>query len=110
MKIDFNGYNEKVLTLECDSTVTSANQWVVLSENGKVTQAGDNSPLTGITVNNRNGYCGVKLQGVVTVPCSGEIALGYTNLVYTAQGIAQNSVGRQHLVLAVTDSTVTFVL
>ena len=110
MKIDFKGYNEKVITLECDSTVTSANQWVELSENGKVTQVGENTPLTGVTVNSRNGYCGVMLEGVITAKCSGEIALGYTNLVYTADGIAQNSTGRQHLVLSVTDSTVTFVL
>ena len=110
MKIDFKGYNEKVLTLECDSTVTSSNQWVELSENSKVTQASENSPLTGITVNSRNGYCGVMLSGVVTAQCNGEIALGYTNLVYTANGIAQNSAGRQHLVLSVTDSTVTFIL
>lgn len=110
MKIDFKGFNEKVLTLECDNTVTTANQWVELSENGKVTQAGENSPLTGVTVNSRNGYCGVMLSGVVTAQCTGEIPLGYTSLVYTADGIAHNSAGRQHLVLSVTDNTVTFVL
>lgn len=110
MKIDFKGYNEKVLTFECDSTVTSANQWVELNGNGRVTQAVDGSPLTGVTVNRRNGYCGVKLSGVVTAKCSGEIALGYTSLVYTADGIAQNIAGRKHLVLSINDSTVTFVL
>ncbi|MEE0264098.1 MAG: hypothetical protein UD936_00575 [Acutalibacteraceae bacterium] len=110
MKIDFKGYNDKVLTLECDSTVTAANQWVQLSENGKVTQAQENSPLTGVTVNSRNGYCGVMLEGVVTAKCSGEIQLGYSNLVYTANGIAQNSAGRQHLVLSADSDTVTFVL
>ncbi|MBQ1991746.1 MAG: hypothetical protein II233_03120 [Clostridia bacterium] len=110
MKIDFKGFNEKVLTLECDSTVTTANQWVELSENGKVRQASENSPLTGVTVNSRNGYCGVMLSGVVTAQCTGEIPLGYTSLVYTADGIAHSSAGRQHLVLSATDSTVTFVL
>ena len=110
MNIDFKGYDEKVLTFECDSTVTEKNQWVQISDNGKVSLATDSSSLTGVTVNVRGDYCGVMLSGVVTVPKSGDISLGYSKLVYTESGIAQNTDGREHLVLAVTDDTVTFVL
>lgn len=110
MNIDFKGYNEKVLTFECDNTVTEKNQWVQLSENGKVSAATVNSPLVGVTVNVRGGYCGVMLGGVVTMPKSGDINLGYSKLVYTDAGISQNTDGREHLVLAVTEDNVTFVL
>lgn len=110
MNIDFKGYDEKVLTFECDSTVTEKGQWVQISDNGKVSLATDSSPLTGVTVNVRGDYCGVMLSGVVTVPKSGDVSLGYSKLVYTEAGITQNTVGREHLVLAVTDDTVTFVL
>ncbi len=110
MNVNFNGYEEKVLTFQCDSTVTNASQWIQVTDNGTVGAAGTSTPLTGITVNVRNGYAGVMLGGVVTEKKSGDISLGYTNLVYTAQGIAENSVGREHLVLSTTDDTVTFIL
>lgn len=110
MNIDFKGYDEKVLTFECDSTVTGKDQWVQMSNNGKVSLATDSSPLMGVTVNVRGGYCGVLLNGVVTVPKSGDISLGYSKLVYTEAGIEQNINGREHLVLTVTDDSVTFVL
>lgn len=110
MNIDFKGYNEKVLTFECDSTITEKDQWIQISDNGKVSLATDSSPLVGVTVNVRGGYCGVMLSGVITVPKSGDISLGYSKLIYTEAGIAQNVDGREHLVLAVTDDSVTFVL
>lgn len=31
MNINFNGFNEKVLTFEADSTITQPNQWVKLT-------------------------------------------------------------------------------
>lgn len=111
MNIDFKGFNEKVLTFEADNTVTEKNQWVTLSNNGTVTQAAANSKLVGITVNVRNGYCGVQLCGTVTYPKTGSIALGYTKLVYTANGIKQdNTNGKEHLVLSVDSNNVTFIL
>jgi len=73
-------------------------------------QADANGKLVGVTVNVRSGYCGVMVNGVVTAKKSGDIALGYTKLVYTAAGIAQSTTGREHLVLSVTDDAVTFIL
>ncbi len=111
MNVDFKGFNEQVLTFEADSTVTQKGQWVTISANGKVAQASANSKLVGITVNVRNGYCGVQVCGVVTAAKSGSIELGYTQLVYTADGIKKDTTnGKEHLVLAVDDSTVTFIL
>lgn len=110
MNVNFNGYEEKILTFQCDSAVTTTSQWVKISGNGTVGIATANSPLVGVTVNVRNGYAGVMVSGVVTAKKSGDIPLGYSNLVYTAQGIAVNSAGRKHLVLTTTDDTVTFIL
>ena len=110
MNIDFNGYNEKVLTFEADSTVTAENQWVQISGNGVVKSAEESSTLVGITVNVRGNYCGVMLSGVVTAKKSGDITTGYNKLVYTVDGIAVNTNGREHLVLAVDDENVTFIL
>lgn len=110
MNINFNGYNEKVLTFEADSTVTSENQWVQLSGNGVVKSAEDNSALVGVTVNVRGGYCGVMLSGVVTAKKSGDITTGYNKLAYTADGITVSTNGREHLVLAVDDENITFIL
>lgn len=110
MNINFNGFNEKVLTFEADSTITQPNQWVKLTANGTVAQADASSKLVGVTVNVRGGYCGVMLSGTVTAKKSGDIALGYTKLVYTVNGIAAGTAGREHLVLSVTDDTVTFIL
>lgn len=110
MNIDFNGFNEKVITMQADSTITKPNQWIKVVSNGTAAQADANGKLVGVTVNVRSDYCGVMVNGVVTAKKSGDIALGYTKLVYTAAGIAQSTTGREHLVLSVTDDAVTFIL
>ena len=111
MNVDFKGFNEQILTFEADSSVTGKNQWVTISANGKVAQASANSKLIGITVNVRNGYCGVQVGGIVTCGKTGSIDLGYTKLVYTANGIKKDTTnGKEQLVLAVDENTVTFIL
>lgn len=110
MKVNFNGFDEKVLTFKADNTLTDSGQWVKITSNGCVGKADANSALVGNVVNIRNGYCGVMVSGTVTAKKSGTIALGYSHLVYTANGITQNSAGREHLVLSVDDENVTFIL
>ena len=34
MNIDFNGFNEKVITMQADSTITKPNQWIKVVSNG----------------------------------------------------------------------------
>lgn len=109
MKTNFNGFNEMVLTFENDGTVKKGD-WVKLSQNGTVGLADENSELVGIVVNERNGFCGVKVNGTVTANKSGNVSLGYQKLVYTANGIAVNDNGRKHLVVSVDDETITFIL
>lgn len=109
MKTNFNGFNEKVLTFENDGTATTGD-WVKLSENGTIGLADENSELIGIVVNERNGFCGVQINGTVKAKKSGSVSLGYNNLVYTANGIAVNENGRKHLVISVDDETITFIL
>ncbi|MBQ2444690.1 MAG: hypothetical protein II501_05375 [Clostridia bacterium] len=111
MKVDFNGFNENVLTFEADSSVTEKGQWVQLSDNGTVEQATSGTALVGVTVNVRGGFCAVKIGGTVTAEKSGDIDLGYGKLIYTDEGIAQGTdSGREHLVLSVDSDTVTFIL
>ena len=99
MEINFNGYQENVLTFECESTV-SKGDFVAMSASGKVTKPAESS----------NGYAAVQLDGYVEAPKTGTINVGYCKLVTAETGIKTGSSGSDRLVIYSDDTTVGFIL
>ncbi len=109
MDINFNGFMENVLTLECDSTV-AAGDLVMMSSSGKVTKATENNNFVGICVGVKGGYAAVQLAGFAETPKTGTVNVGYNKLVTAAEGVKTGSAGIERLVIYSDDSTVGFML
>lgn len=111
MDINFNGFQENILTFECTSTVAAGDP-VKMSANGKVTvcSAGDN--FIGIAKSVRDGYAAVQLSGYIEAPFTGSgVSIGYTTLTADSDGAVKAAqTGREYLVLTVDSSTVGFIL
>ena len=67
MTTNFNGFNEKVLTFECDTKITAGTP-VKLTANGKIAVAGAGDRFIGTCVYTRCGYAAVQVEGYVTLP------------------------------------------
>ena len=109
MEINFNGYQENVLTFECESTV-SKGDFVAMSASGKVAKAAESANFIGVCRNVRDGYAAVQLDGYVEAPKSGTVNVGYTKLVVAETGIKTGSSGSERLVIYSDDSTIGFIL
>lgn len=102
MNVCFNGYNEGIVTFECDDTVKSGIP-VEVSGNGKVTAAQD-KVFCGICLNRRGEYAAVQLSGYAEVGYSGELSVGYNKLISSSGKVKAEETGRSMLVVSV-DST-----
>lgn len=109
MEISFAGYQENVLTFECESTV-SKGDFVTMSASGKVTVAAENAAFIGKCVNVRDGYAAVQLNGYVEADKSGTVNVGYNKLVKAASGVKTGSSGIDRLVVYSDDSRIGFIL
>lgn len=103
MNICFNGYDEKILTFEADSTV-KVGMPVKMSGNGKVTLAADGDVFIGVCASVRGDLAGVQLKGYTRLKYSGGVAVGYCKLAASATGVKSATTGHEYLVLDV-DST-----
>ena len=104
MKVSFNGYDEKLITFECDETVKKGSL-VKLTQNGEVAAGEDGDDFIGIAANVRGGFAGVQTCGYARVPVSGSVALGFQKLS-AADGSAVKAAvsgGREHLILDAAD-------
>ena len=109
MEINFNGYKENVLTLECESTVT-AGKLVKMSASGKVANASADDGFIGVAVSVRGGYAAVQLDGYIETAKSGTVNVGYNKLVAASSGVKTAESGIDRLVIYVDDTTVGFIL
>ncbi len=109
MEINFNGYQENVLTFECESTV-SKGDFVAMSASGKVTKPAESSNFIGVVQNVKDGYAAVQLDGYVEAPKTGTINVGYCKLVTAENGVKTGSSGSDRLVIYSDDTTVGFIL
>ena len=105
MNVNFNGYNQNVLTFIADSGITEPGVPVKMSDDGTVTVCGANEVFCGVCVGLRGGYAAVQLSGYARFATNSKITVGFQQLAAAANGkIAVKSGGRKLLVV---DSTAT---
>lgn len=115
MKTSFKGFNEKVLTFECDTEITAGTP-AKLSDNGKVAAASAGDRFIGIVLDCRGGFATVQVGGFVTVGYTGTTAptVNYAKLVADGAGKVKVDAtnGGEKLVICVdtTDKTVGFIM
>lgn len=66
MTTNFNGFNEKVLTFECDTEINAGTP-VKITANGKVSVCAAGDRFIGIALGSRGGYASVMVGGYVTL-------------------------------------------
>ena len=80
MNVNFNGYDENVLTFEAGINLKTAGVPVKMTDDGKVTACTSGEVFCGICLSLRGGYATVQLKGYVTMPAKSKIAVGYKKL------------------------------
>lgn len=106
MKVEFNGFGEKMVTLEASQGVV-AGMPVMMSANGKVAPCAAGKPFCGFAGNVRGEFAAVQLTGYVKVPYSGTApAVGYQAFCGDGAGkVKIDTAGRQLLVVDVDTAT-----
>lgn len=112
MDVNFNGYNENVLTFIADSGITNPGVPVKISASGKVSKCSTNDVFCGVCVNVRDGYAAVQLSGYVQLPATGTITPGYTKVAINSAGrvAADSEHGKEMLVVYSTSNEVGIIL
>lgn len=102
MRVSFNGFDERLLTLESDGAIKKGGL-VKMSGSGRVTLCNDGDNFIGIAVNSEEDACSVQLGGYINMPYSGTApGVGYARLACDASGkICTAESGREYLVLDV---------
>ena len=111
MKVNFNGYDESVLTFIADNTLTKAGQLVKIVDDGTVGRCEVGDTFCGVCVAIRDGYAAVQLSGYVVVQSKNKVQLGYQNLVAGEDGsVIARPHGRDYLVVHSVNGEVGFIL
>lgn len=102
MNVSFNGFGETLATFVAADGV-KAGQPVKISANGTVAACAKGDVLCGVAANVRGGFAGVQLGGFVSLPYTGNLALGYQEIVMsdasTVTVPATGSTGRKCLIV-----------
>ena len=86
MTTKFNGFNEKVLTFECDTEINAGSP-VKITANGKVAACAAGDRFVGVCINTRGGYASVQVEGYIALPYTGTApAVNVTKLVADGNG------------------------
>lgn len=109
MDINFNGFNEQVLTFMADDLVTEG-CLVSLSESGTVTKASDDDSFIGVCLNVKDNYAAVQVEGYVEIDLTGEVSVGDQILNATTSGVKAAQTGKSYRVIYVGTDTVGFLL
>lgn len=113
MTTKFNGFNEKVLTFECDSTITAGTP-VKLTANGKIAAAAAGDRFIGTCLYTRCGFAAVQVEGYVNLPYTSTApTVNYAKLVADGNGgVKADANGSEAVVLCVDTNakTVGFIM
>ena len=109
MDINFNGFNERVLTFMADDPITPG-CLVKMKESGTVTKADAGDNFLGICLNVRNGYAAVQVEGYVETGLTGEISVGDAVLTAASSGVQASETGKSYRVVYVGTGVVGFLL
>ncbi len=111
MNVNFNGYNENVVTFETKSSDVVMGTAVKMSESSTVAKCADDEAFAGVALNVRNGYAAVQLSGYIEMPTDDNIEVGYQKLVCASGNkvkVSEN--GREYLVVYKDTNVVGFIL
>ncbi len=110
MNIAYNGYNENLLTMPCDSALEQG-MAVTVKEDGKAYPCMEGDVFCGFAASVRGNYAGVQFSGFVRMKADGEIPAGMKKLTVGAEGrITEGAEGRECIVLEnYEDQTVGFI-
>ena len=114
MTTNFNGFNEKVLTFECDTEINAGTP-VKLTANGKVGVCAAGDRFVGIALGSRGGYASVLVEGYVTLHYTGTApTVNHTKLVADGNGGVKVDAANGSEVVAVdvdtTEKTIGFIM
>ena len=105
----YTGFNEKVLTFDCEGTV-NAGDLVIIHSSGTVKKAPADSDFAGVCLSVEDGCAAVQVEGYVYCPKSGTINVGFQKISAAAGAVKANANGREHLVLVSDSTNVGFLL
>lgn len=109
-KVSFEGIGAVVATFLTEEGVTGG-QVVKVAENGKVASCADGDTFCGVAMEPRKGAAAVQVKGFVTVPATGSLALGWTEVAANgAGGVKASAGGRSVLVVSVEEGTAVLCL
>lgn len=111
MALNFNGFNEDVVTFKCENTDVYIGTPVKMVKSGMVTACADGDAMIGVAVNVRNGYAAIQLSGYIEMPTDDEFEVGYHNIsAHTKNKVKANVSGREYLVVYTNTDIVGFIL
>lgn len=112
MNVNFNGYNENVVTFAVDNSTVTMGTPVKMTGSNTVGACEDGDTMAGVAVNVRNGYAAVQLSGYIEMPTSDtSLETGYQNIAVAGDGeVALSDNGREYLVVSVGDGIAGFIL
>ena len=114
MTTNFNGFNEKVFTFECDTEINAGTP-VKLTANGKVGVCAAGDRFIGICLGSRGGYASVLVEGYVTLHYTGTApTVNHAKLVADGNGGVKVDATNGSEVVAVdvdtTEKTIGFIM
>ena len=105
MTTNFNGFNEKVLTFECDTKITAGTP-VKITANGKVAAAAAGDRFIGTCVYTRCGYAAVKVEGYSVLPYTSTApTLNHAKIVADGNGGVKADTNGSEVVAICVDTT-----
>ena len=84
-KISFEDIGAVVATCQTAATVQGG-QMVKMEGNGIVTACNAGDAFCGVAMEPRNGLAGVQFKGFMTLPCTGELTVGWATLAADGNG------------------------
>lgn len=101
MRVSFNGFDEKFLTMEASGALQTGMP-VTIGANGTAKPCTDAAAPVGIVRELRGGYAAVQVSGYVKVPYTGTLSLGWQTLQGDGAGaVKAAAAGRGAIVLDV---------
>lgn len=109
MSVNFEGYNEKILTFEKDTGSITIGYPVKVSSNGKVSQCSNGDKFCGFAVSVRENLVGVQMSGYKEIKYANgtgsnapTVELGYSTVTAgTEGGVIAATAGNDVLVVSI---------
>ncbi len=112
MNVKFSGFENKVVTLKCNSTVNTPGQLVKMAGNRSVTKCSSSDIPIGVVVSVNNYYAAIQIKGCIEVPHNGTVTCGYHKLSAATDTMlkSDDTYGREMLILDAASGKATIII